>query len=109
MLFGQYLIAVGAVRPEGVLAALDAQHRAVEKGFLSADVLLELLDTQANTKQKVGVIAVTTGRMTADQVQAVLDLQKEQRRPLGVMLVRLGTISEGALKTHLAAYFAKSP
>ena len=117
MLFGQYLINIGAIQPEDVLAVLDDQELrvehfgriAVKRGYLTASRLLAMLDDQVLHRRKVGETAIAYGYMTEVQVKAVLSEQKEQRRPIGALLVERGAISESQLRKHLSDYFALEP
>jgi hypothetical protein len=114
MLFGQYLIHIGALEPQDVLAALDDQDLrverfgriAVKRGHLTAARLLSLLDDQCVHRRKIGETAIAFGYMTTEQVHRVLIEQKEQRRPIGVLLVDRGALDDAALRQHLANYFA---
>jgi len=117
MLFGQYLIKIGAIQPEDVLAALDDQDLRVEqfgriaikRGHLTASRLLALLDDQFSNRRKIGETAIVFAFMTREQVKDILVEQKGQRRPIGMLLVEHGALDEFQLRKHLSDYFALEP
>ena len=85
MLFGQYLIKIGGLSPEGLLDALDAQQRQVEQsgrialrhGYLNASRLLRLLDDQVTNRTRVGELASAV--VLAAQVQNSAVRTEEQK------------------------------
>ena len=117
MLFGQYLIYVGVLKAEDVLAALDEQEARIDKfgkiavrmRLITPARLLAVLDDQIVHRRRVGETAIALGYLTEEDVRKVLLDQKQQRRPIGALLVDRGALTEAQLRKHLADYFANPP
>ncbi|OEH84226.1 hypothetical protein BHU72_12545 [Desulfuribacillus stibiiarsenatis] len=66
----------------------------LNKGYISSEILNELLEQEQSTRMKLGVIAVSKGLLTAAQVEQIHNLQKSQDKKFGELAVELGFFTE---------------
>ncbi len=112
MLFGQYLLKQGLIKPGDTINARVMQLRnnrkigdiAKGRGWLTDKEIDRILIIQEETLDKFGEIAVKEGVLTEAQIEELLQLQKDSYLFFGEALVQLGVISEEDMKKHLKLF-----
>ncbi len=69
----------------------------VERGFLSPEVYMGLIEATKHDKLKLGLLAIEMGLMTKEQAEEVNRLQQQQDRRFGDIAMSLGYITEDDL------------
>lgn len=70
--------------------------------LVSIEQLRDAMETQKNTRLKVGVMAVNSGFMTADQVNRVHDMQAKMDKKFGELAIEMGFLDDDKLQTLLS-------
>jgi hypothetical protein len=112
MLFGQYLLNHGLIKPGDTINARIMQLKnnrkigdlAKGRGWLTDKEIDRILIIQEETLDKFGEIAVKEGLLTEAQIEEVLKVQKDSYLFFGKALVKLGAISEEDMKKHLKLF-----
>lgn len=113
-LFGQFLIAQGAIRAQDVTEALQLMRLvnspvgeiAIGEGFLSSDQVETILDAQRHVDEHFFELAASMG-LGGHDLEALCSDQAVENLRFGDALVEVGAISSTALEEYLRAYDAE--
>lgn len=109
---GQFLLERGAITPQQLLAAIEAQRAsnpllgelAVRQGLLTEAQARRINDRQRTDDRRFGDIALEMGLLDATQVEALVTAQKAGRKLFGQVLLEQGVIEPAQLDSELAAH-----
>lgn len=113
--FGQYLLEKGRISSQQLLDVVDFQSTtnarlgtlASERGFLSEDQVKQVNSAQKTTDRLFGDLAVDLGYLTSEQLAELVEIQKTARLFLGEALVEKGILSADDLERELALFKAE--
>lgn len=113
-LFGQFLIAQGAIRAQDVAEALQLMRLvnspvgeiAIGEGLLSSDQVETILDAQRHVDEHFFELAASMG-LGGHDLEALCSDQAVENLRFGDALVEVGAISSTALEEYLRAYDAE--
>lgn len=113
MHFGLYLKNKGVITAEQLVDALQTQFNtlvpigqlALEEGILSARDIFTILRSQSDTPHvRFGELAIELGLMTRDELMRLLMIQADRKRPIADILIRQGVLTERQVAAEMAAY-----
>jgi len=110
--FGQYLLQKGKITREQLLEVVEIQNKtnlplgtiAVDKRLLTSKEVKKIHNEQKRQDKKFGEIALQFGYLTEEQLKNLLKEQRESRIYLGEALVRCGHLTLGELEEELSAF-----
>lgn len=111
---GQFLLERGAITPEQLLAAIEAQRvsnpllgeLAVQRGLLTDAQARRVNERQRAEDRRFGDIAQEMGLLDPARIDELLAAQKAGRKLFGQILVEQGVLTEAELAGHLEAHRA---
>ncbi len=115
-LFGHYLLNKGVVTPEQLQAALEAMANtrvrmgslAIDAGMMTADQVDAVHAEQRHVDKRFGNIAVEMGFITSDQVCELLAKQQTANIVLGQALIDGGSLTHAQFQEALSDYKANA-
>ncbi|MBI3795236.1 MAG: response regulator [Nitrospinae bacterium] len=114
MLFGEYLLALGKLKPKDVARVCNIQEKsvlpigklAVDNKFMTLADVLTICSHQKKSGALFGEVAINLNILKPRQVDALLELQGELRPLFGEILVKDGLMSEAEFLEHLRSFKA---
>jgi hypothetical protein len=113
MHFGFYLKKKGIISAEQLIEALETQlhtlppigQLALEEGIISPRDIFDVLRAQRESPhERFGEIAIEMGLMKRDQLMRLLMIQADRRRPLAEVLVTIGVLSDEQAAAEMAEF-----
>jgi hypothetical protein len=113
MHFGLHLKRLGLITAEQLVEALETQQNtlapigqlALEEGILSARDIFDVLQAQnAAPNERFGDLAIEMGLMKRDDLMRLLMIQADRKRPISEILVAQGAITADEAASELAAF-----
>ena len=113
MKFGLYLVKLGVITADQLVAALEIQHSrnvpigqlAIEERLMSARDVFRVLQSQRDhPHERFGEIAVDLGLITYDELQRLLVIQMNRKPSLADVLLRQGALTAEQVEQELAAF-----
>lgn len=110
--FGNFLINKGIINTEQLMEALEIQsstHQklgtlAIHAGYMSANEVEDVYIMQTHYDKRFGELAIQLGYLTQKQLNELLNLQLPDYMKLGQVLVEKGWISNNDLESLVAEY-----
>ena len=113
MHFGLYLKNQGIISAEQLVDALETQLKtlpplgqlALEEGIISPRDIFDVLRAQSESpNERFGDLAIEMGLMTRDDLMRLLMIQADRKRPIAQILVGQGVLSEQQAATEMAEF-----
>jgi CheY-specific phosphatase CheX len=110
--FGQFLLERGVISSEQLLEILEHQKKknlrfgewAVKRGWMDEHYVERLLNAQKRMDMKIGELAVKFRLLTPDDVKKLLNIQRNNLTKLGELIVELGHVSKEILEEEHARF-----
>jgi CheY-specific phosphatase CheX len=110
--FGQYLLEKGKITAQQLIDAVESQKSvhtplgalAIEKEMLTAGQVQKIHDEQKRTDRRFGELAVSLGFMTHQQLIELIEVQASRKVLLGEVLVSKGFVDLEELEHELRTY-----